>query len=71
MWDNFESVGEAVAKENESFLQVYNQKRTAERQLEIRLNALAGKMTSEYSSETSHEAEELMEHIFQFRQKNQ
>jgi hypothetical protein len=31
MWDNFESVGEAVAKESESFLAVYNQKRTAER----------------------------------------
>jgi len=24
MWDNFESVGEAVAKESESFLAVYN-----------------------------------------------
>lgn len=71
MWDNFESVGEAVAKDNDSFLQVYNQKRTAERQLEIRLNTVAGKMTTEYSSETSHEAEQIMEHVFQFRQKTQ
>jgi hypothetical protein len=28
---------------------------------------VAGKLVTEYSSETSHEAEELMEWVFQFR----
>lgn len=51
-------------------MEVFNRKKADEELAETKLEEIAGKISTEYSSETSHDAEDLLEQIMTFRQKN-
>ena len=70
MFDNFDSLGEAVAMEEGEFLEIFKTKAANEELIESKLETWSGKMASEFSSETSQEVEELLEFVIQFRQKS-
>ena len=63
-YDNFESSNEAIAKEDKNFLLAFNQEKTNMRIFEEKLLGAAAKMETEYSTETSHEAETILEYVF-------
>lgn len=65
--DNFDGLGEAVAMEDAEFLEVFKTKAAHEALIESKLETLTGKMKTEFSSETSHDVEELLESVIQFR----
>jgi hypothetical protein len=53
MFDNFDSLGETVAMEDEEYMEIFNRKKADEQLVESKLEAIADKIALEYSSETS------------------
>ena len=69
MFDNFEDLGEVVAMEDQEYMDIFNRKKADDHLAVTKLEALAEKMRTEYSSETSQDAEDYLEFIMAFRQK--
>lgn len=69
MLDNFSSVEHASLLENPDFIEVYQEKRQSELLAETKLESLAAQLMKEYNSETSQDAEEILELVIQYRQK--
>lgn len=59
--DHFDGLGEAVAMEDSEFIELFKTKNANEAMIESKLETLTGKLRTEFSSETSHEVEDMLE----------